>query len=115
MKLSDSVPRQGVLCGEGFARQESSSLIGSCIQDTGTLSGSLGQLGQLQEESRSLVLCLPLLGLVVENRLDISALLVSDRGVITWSLCLLPLDCLLSGSHWGVALWLDAGLGKGHS
>lgn len=61
---------------------------------------------------------LPLLGLVLKSRLDISTLLVSDRGVI-W--CLgshsvpVPLDCLHSGSHWGVALRLDAGLGKGRS
>lgn len=73
-------PGRAVLCEGGFVRQESSSLRGSCIQDTSTFSGSLGQSGQLQEEYRSLVLCLPLLGLVVENRLDISALLVSDRG-----------------------------------
>lgn len=69
-------PGRAVLCEEGFARQESSSLRNSCIQDA----GSLGESGQLQEEYRSLVFCLPLLGLVVENRLDISALLVSDRG-----------------------------------
>lgn len=41
----------------------------------------LGQSAQLQEEYRSLELYLPLLGLMMANKLDISALLGSDKGV----------------------------------
>lgn len=84
-------------------------------QDVDTLSGSLGQSGQLQALYRSLEFYLPLLGLEMKKGLDTSTLLGSDKGdPLVLGVLVSMVDCSYSGSHWGVALWLAVGLGRGH-